>query len=194
MTLITHNARHAARRSALGARRFERGATLLEFIIYIGVISLVLTTATLFAMEMLHAQSKARALSEVVRNARFAASRLEIEIREAADVNVGASVFDTDPGTLSLATSTPATDPTIFAVSAGALTIKQGTGAAMPLTNAQVEVQEFTVENVGTPNRTRAIRLHLKVRAKSTGSLVSQTADTTVESTVRIQAKDGFGN
>jgi len=193
MSLITHNPRHEALDPKFTARRSERGSTVLEFLIYIALISVVLTTATLFASEMLRSQAKSAALSEVVRNARFAMSRIEIETREASDLNIGASTFGANPSTLSLATA-GGTDPTIFTVTGGALTIKQGAGAAIPLTNTKVTVTEFTIDNISTSGKTRAIRIHIKAIAKNPDALVEQTADTTVESTVRIHAKDGFGN
>lgn len=208
MSLIAHNSpREApsskpqapssaihARRSTLYARRSQKGATLLEFLIYIGLIGTVLATATSFAVEFVNAQAKVAALAEAVRNARFAVSRMEIEIREAADVNAGSSVFGSDPGTLSLATSSGATDPTVFTVSGGALHIQQGSGPVLPLTSSKVDVQEFTVENLSTAGRTKAVRIHLKVRSRNPSSLVEQSAETTVESTVRVEAKDGFSN
>lgn len=194
MSLFTHNSRLQARSSKLTSRSSSSGTTLLEFLIYVGMIGVLLSTVTLFAVEMTHAQAKAAALAQAVREARFAASRLEIEIREASDVNTGSSTYGSHPGTLSLATATPATDPTVFAVSAGALTVQQGSGPVLPLTSPKVEVQEFIVENVGSPNKTRAIRIHLKVAAKNAGGLVEQKAETVIESTARIHAKDGFGN
>ena len=172
----------------------ERGATILEFLIYIAVIAVVLTTATLFESELLKSQAKSVAIAEAVRNARFALSRMEIEVREASDVNTGSSTFGTNAGTLSLATVAGGTNPTIFTLTNGALTIQQGAGAAIALTNTKVTVSEFRVDNVGTSGKTKALRLHLKVIAQNTGGLVEQTADTTVESTVRIQLKDGFSN
>ncbi|MEY4744381.1 MAG: hypothetical protein RL272_326 [Candidatus Parcubacteria bacterium] len=171
-----------------------RGATLLEFLVYVAIIGVVLTTATSFAVEFVNAQAKAAAIAEAVRNARFAASRMEIEIREASDVNAGSSVFGSNPGTLSLATANVGTNPTVFTVSGGALNVQQGGGAVIPLTNSKVDVQEFTVENVSTAGKTKAIRIHLKVAAKNAGNLVEQAASTVVESTVRIESKDGFSN
>jgi hypothetical protein len=162
--------------------------------VYIAVISVVLLTATLFASEMLKSQAKASALAEVVRNARFALSRIEIETREASDINTGTSTFGANPSTLSLATATGSTNPTIFTVTNGTLTIQQGVGSAVALTSSKVTVSEFTVDDVSTIGTTRAVRLHIKVIAKNLNNLVEQKAETTVESTIRVQAKDGFGS
>lgn len=172
----------------------SRGATLLEFVVYVGVIGVILIVAATFAAEFVTSQLKALSLTEVVRNARFAASRLEIEVRESSALDAGSSVFGTNPGTLSLTTADSGTNPTVFEVSDGALTVKQGSGAAAPLTNSKVEVEEFVLENLSTNGRTQAVRFHLKIRSKNPDAITAQTAETTVESTVRVRSKDGFSN
>ncbi|HTK04554.1 MAG TPA: hypothetical protein VL500_03145 [Candidatus Eisenbacteria bacterium] len=171
----------------------DRGSTILEFIVYIGVIGLVLTTATLFLAEMVHSGAKVRAGAEATWNARFALSRVATEIREATGVNTGASVFGSHPGTLSLSTANGATDPTVFTVTSGVLTVKQGTGPAVPLTGPKLVVTDFILDDVSVAGRTRAVNVRLKVMAKNLDALTEQRAEATVETTVRVQAKDGFG-
>lgn len=192
MNLATHNLRRA-RSSELGAWGSQRGSTILEFVVYVGIIGLVLATATLFMVEVLHSGAKVDAGAEAAWNARFAASRISAEIREASGLNVGTSVFGANPGTLSLATGIPATDPTVFSVVSGVLMMQQGTDPALPLTNAKVEVTEFLVDNVSVAGRTRAVRMRLVTKARNADELTEQRAEVTIETTVRLQRNDGFG-
>lgn len=171
----------------------SRGTTILEFLVYIAVIGLVLTTATMFLSEMVRGGAKVRAGAESAWNARFAVSRIAAEVREATGVNTGSSVFGTHPGTLSLSTANGATNPTIFDFSSGVLTVKQGAGAAVALTNSKVVVTDLIFDNVSVSGKTRAIKITLKVMSKNADALTEQKAEAKIETTVRIQANDGFG-
>ncbi len=171
-----------------------RGATILEFLIYVAIIGIILISVSRFAMEFIGTQSKAVAVAEVAQNARFAMARMEAEIRGSTGVNVGSSTFGSSPGTLSIATASGGTNPTIFTLTAGVLTVKQGTGPVLPLTGSKVEVLEFQVDNVSVAGKTRAVRLRLRVKHVNVGNLEELNAETTVETTVRIPLIDGFGS
>jgi Tfp pilus assembly protein PilW len=172
----------------------QRGATILEFLIYVAIISTVLVTVARFSAEFVSTQAKAVAIAEVSQNARFAMARLEAEVRGSTGINVGASTFGSSPGTLSVSTASGATNPTIFTLTSGVLTVKQGTGATLALTGSKVEVLEFQVDNVSATGKTRAVRLHLRVKHLNPGGLEEFNSETTVESTVRIPYIDGFGS
>jgi prepilin-type N-terminal cleavage/methylation domain-containing protein len=170
----------------------ERGFTLLELIIYIALLATVVVAAAMIALQFTITQAKAAVYAQASRNAQFAMSRIESEVREADSITVGSSVFGSNPGTLTLATSVPANSPTIFTVTNGQLTVKQGAGAAIPLTEPDVTVTEFTLENLSPNARTQNIRIHIKV------SLPTSTANTDIQttvqldSTVRIRRSEGF--
>jgi prepilin-type N-terminal cleavage/methylation domain-containing protein len=175
-------------------RRSQRGFTLIELVIYLGIVGLVLVSATLFAYEFVASQSKAAAYEEVNRNARYAIARIGLEIREASDLNVGASTLGSSPSTLSLASASGPINPTVFTVSSGALNIQQGAGAVTPVTNAQVEVTEFLVEDLSVSGKTKILRVRLGVKAKNPSDLVDVRAETVVETTAKIRKNDGFAN
>jgi prepilin-type N-terminal cleavage/methylation domain-containing protein len=172
--------------------RSRRGFTLLELIIYLGIVGLVLSTATLFAFEFVSTQAKSSALEEVNRNARYAIARIGVEIREASDLNIGASTFNTHPGVLSLGTLIGGTDPTVFTASSATLNVQQGVGPVLPITSSKVDVTEFIVEDVSVTGKTKAIRVRLKLKSRAT--LQEAVADTTVETTAKIKKNDGFSN
>lgn len=171
-----------------------KGTTILEFLLYIAIVGLVLVTVVRFMADFSSSQAKAAALAEASHNARFALSRIEAELREASDLNVGSTVFDVHPGTLSLATASAPANPTVFAIVNGALTVQQGAGLALPLTNSRVEVTSFVLRDVSVAGRTRAVRITLTLRHRNTGNLSEFDAETTVETTVRVHARDGFGS
>ena len=174
--------------------RTTRGTALLESIIYIGVLAFVLLAAAGFAQTIAAGQVKTIAYEEAVRNAQFALARVALEIREAHDVNVGASTFGSSPGVLSLATSSGATNPTVFDVSGGQLRVKLGAGAAEPLTSTKVTVQEFQVDNLSVSGKTKVIRAHLRVIHQNASSPIDFKADVSMDTTARLNRHDGFSN
>jgi len=172
----------------------QRGSTLIEFIIYVGLIAVVLTTAVMLMAEMLRAQAKSTALAEASRHARFGMSRVLAEIREADSVNVGSSTFGANPGTLSLATTSGGTNPTVFTVASGALMVQQGAGSPIALTGGNVTVSDFTVTNLSVTGRSKVVRVRLTVTSSGGSNFTDQTATVTFEGTARVQSRDGFSN
>ncbi|MBI4458326.1 hypothetical protein HY633_05165 [Candidatus Uhrbacteria bacterium] len=169
-----------------------RGATLLELILYVALVAFILLAATSFAFELSLTRVKNLALEETSRNARFAVSRIATEVREASDINIGSSSFGSHPSVLSLATASAPTNPTVFSVSGSTLNITQGAGSAVALTSPKVEVIEFIVTDLSTAGKTKAYRIHLRLRYANPSSLQSFNADYTFETTAHIQKADGF--
>lgn len=142
-------------------RAIKNGFTLVEVIIYIAFVSIVATVYVTYAVDVLTSVQKARLQQEVQQNARLAMERMLQEIRAAEGINVGSSTFGSHPGMLSLATATPATNPTVFDVSGGVLRMTQGVGAAVPLTSDTFDVTNLVFSNLSISNRTTNIRVSL---------------------------------
>ncbi|KPJ85205.1 hypothetical protein AMJ57_03925 [Parcubacteria bacterium SG8_24] len=174
-------------------RNGSRGATLLELLVYLGLVGFILLAATMFAFEFVAANAKIAAIDEVTRNGRFGLARMALETRVAASIDTVSSVFGSHPGTLALDMDDAGIDPTVFTVSSGTLYVQQGAGAQLPLTSSKVEVTDFVVENVSTGNKTKAVRLNLTLRYRS-GGLQDLVAESTFEVTARVRKGDGFLN
>ena len=96
--------------------RAPKGFTLLEFILYFALISIVISAITIFALDVIRT------------------------VRQAAKLNVGASNFDSATGVLSVDVASASNSPTVFDLSSGALRMKEGTGPATELTSSRVTV------------------------------------------------------
>ena len=190
--MFSHSATPPLRHSA--TRRCARGSTLLELLMYIALFAIVLVAISYFAMEFMLAVGKAAAMQDVQRNGRFAVARLAIDVREADSINFGSSVFDSDSGTLSLATANAATNPTIYTVTGGVLTVQQGAGAALPLTNSKVQITQFRLENVSPNGRTQSVRVVLTAVSTDTGGTRGLTVQQTFGTTERVRKNDGYSN
>lgn len=141
----------------------QKGFSLVELIIYIAFVSIVSTVYVSYAVDILTSVQKAHVQRDVQQNARFAMERMMQEIRAAEGINVGGSTFGSHPGVLSLATSTPATNPTIFDVSGGVLRMTQGASAPVSLTADTFIVSNLVFTNLSINNRTTNVRVSLTV-------------------------------
>jgi Flp pilus assembly pilin Flp len=74
----------------------QQGLTLIEVVLYIAIVSAVLTAAIFFAWDVIGGQTKSYVITEVNQNSRFIIEKLSNDIRQATSLN---TVSDT---TLSL--------------------------------------------------------------------------------------------
>lgn len=83
----------------------ERGFTLVELLIYLGIFVVLITAITLFAIIFIKATHKSQIKKEVAYSAFSAIRAMLFEIKMADAVYNPTSVFDYSPGQISLATS-----------------------------------------------------------------------------------------
>lgn len=131
-----------------------KGFTLLEFILYFGLIILVIGSITSFSIDVVKARSKTLVIAEVEQNMRFGLQRILRTVRQASKLNAGASTFDSDAGVLSVDMPSASNTPTVFDLSGGSLRVKEGAAAAAPLTSPLVTVVKlrFAKDNLSGNN------------------------------------------
>jgi Tfp pilus assembly protein PilW len=134
--------------------RAPKGFTLLEFILYFALISIVISSITVFALDVVRTRTKTAVIAEVEQNLRFGMQRILRTVRQATELNVGASTLNSDNGVLSVDMASASSTPTVFDLSGGVLRMKEGSGPAVPLTTPAVEVTKlrFTKDNLGGNN------------------------------------------
>ncbi len=140
------------------------GFTLIELLIYVAFISIMATVFVNFSLDIAGSAQKSRVRQEVQQNARFAMDRMLQEVRAAEGLNVGASVFGSHPGILSLGTSVPATNPTVFDISGGVLRMTQGASSPVALTASNLQASNLVFENLAIAGRTQHVRLTFTLR------------------------------
>jgi len=141
----------------------ETGLTLIEIILYVGIAAAVVTTMTLFTLDIGATRQKTLVAQEVQSNMRTAIEVISQKIRAADGVNIGASTFNSDPGVLSLSMPTPALDPTIIQLDAddGSITITEGGGTPVILTTDEVRVTNFRFTNLAAAAIRGNVRLQM---------------------------------
>ncbi|HSW96876.1 MAG TPA: prepilin-type N-terminal cleavage/methylation domain-containing protein [Candidatus Saccharimonadales bacterium] len=163
----------------------QKGITLIETIIYIAIVSLIMTSLIPFAWNVIEGGVKSSTEQEVFDNARFISEQIKYQIRNATGIN---SVSSTQ---ISLATANSATNPTIIGVSGTNLTMQQGAGSALNLNsqNATVSGVTFMTYTSGD-NKTKNIQFVFTVNANYSGSGSRQELNesTTIEGDAEVRS------
>jgi prepilin-type N-terminal cleavage/methylation domain-containing protein len=110
-------------------RTQSNGFTLIELLLYIGIVSILLTGAIMFAWDVIYGRVKSSIQREVGSNIRLASERIGYEIRNAYSINLASG------STLSLAVSDTNRNPTVFSLSNGRLMIGYGASGPCPTSN-----------------------------------------------------------
>lgn len=133
------------------------GFTLLELLLYIGLLAIILSASSFYLRSVLQTRARNQSVAEVDSQGYFAMQTIMQQVRNATSVTSPA------PGasapSLTLAMSSPADSPTIFSVADGVLKMQQGEDADVDLTSAKVVVQDFVVRNAGTAGSADAVRV-----------------------------------
>lgn len=130
--------------------RGRSGMSFIELIIYTAIVGFLLLAVVSFVLNAVQLRAKGHALAQIEYNGRLIETRLTDAARHATGLNVGASVFGTDPGTLSLTMADAAEDPLVFSLSAdnGAFQVSTDDAAAAALTTPDVSVSELIFTNL----------------------------------------------
>lgn len=162
--------------------------TLLEFLLYAGIVAITLIVATAIAVNILLGKAKSTVIEEVNQNARFALEKITQTIRNSQAINsptIGAS-----SSTLSLQTNVTSTNPTIFDLLNNTLRLKESTGAAASTTSDEVKVTTLTFTNISaTTTAPGTVRIIMTIEADNAGNLQEYTYSETFYATANIRKK-----
>lgn len=139
------------------AARTIHGFTLIEVLVYVGVIGGILTSFILFSLSVSESRQKAYVAQEVQGSLRTSVDIVTGRLRAATGVNTGSSTFDVDPGILSLVMADPTKNPTIIDLSAddGSLRITEGAGSPEILTGPRISVTHLVFRDLTVPSSGR---------------------------------------
>lgn len=143
--------------------QYKKGFTLIELLLYVSIAALLLLAISAFSATLLSARVKNQTIAEVEQQGAQALAMITQTVRNADSI--------TSPGitagatSLVLAVTPAASSPTVFDVSAGALRIKQGAGATMPLTNSRVVASNPIFSNMSRINTPGTVRIQFTLAA-----------------------------
>ncbi len=141
----------------------KKGFTLIELIIYIAIIGLIMSSFVSFSIIMANSRNKNYAAREVQANFRNILDIVTRKVKEANSINMGASIFGSDPGVLSLSMDDPSKDPTIIDLDQddGVMQITEGTSNPVAITSNEIQVTNLVFENLSGTSPRNNIRIQL---------------------------------
>lgn len=151
----------------------QKGFTFIELILYITILTIILSAIVPFALGAVGSSAKSAVQQEVSSNARYISERIRHEIRNAIGIN---SVSSTS---IDLATDDSLTNPTIIDLSGGNIRIRQGTSLPINLNSNGVVISNLIFTNYSSgDNKTKNIQFNFIV--DSSASLARQEYQATV--------------
>lgn len=176
----TYNTKHKIHdlRSTFHASRFkfhEKGFTIIEMLIYVGIAGMVMTVITSSLMDNLKAYDKAVARQNVFQNVNGALRTITNEVRYAKSVYTPTSVFDDDAGQLSVETllNVPVGEDAAyvdFYVDNGRIYEKRDGQGASSLTSERVFVERlrFTKLSAAVGKDSVVVNIQARINTQST--------------------------
>ena len=120
----------------------QSGVTLIEMILYIGIIALMATAMVGLYIEIIRLRARATDIQEVNESVRLAATKIGYEIRRAKSINgIGSS--------LSLVSGEAGRNPTIFYLNNGRIQMTVGSSIAY-ITSNLVNISTFNLQNLSS--------------------------------------------
>lgn len=127
-------------------------------ILYVAISSVILLSLSLFLTSLLSSRVKNQSIGDVNDQGLQVMQLITQTIRNARSIDyplVGATSTS-----LSVTVIDPLLSPTVFDIASGTVTIKEGSNAAIPLTNSHVTVSSFIFQNISsTSSSDRIVRL-----------------------------------
>lgn len=140
----------------------KQGFTLIEFILYIGIVSTVLAVTAAIGVNVLFGKAKLAAIEEVSQNARFSIEKIADTIRNAQAIQ--SPSIGTTASSLSLQMADLAKNPTIFDISGGVVRIKEGAGGAVDITSSEVVATNIQFSNISYALTPGTVRVQMTVQ------------------------------
>lgn len=120
------------------------GFSLVELLLYMGLVSLGLVTIIAFAGNLRTGQVKARTIEEVQQDARFSMHQVSLYFHNATGIDESQTVLDSDNGAIALETSG---DTIVFSIDNNQLAITEGSDPAEAITSDKTTVTQLLVED-----------------------------------------------
>ncbi|MDO8482863.1 MAG: hypothetical protein Q7S86_03535 [bacterium] len=144
----------------------RQGFSLVETIIYTGLLALILFAVTNMMLLMSHSYNYLKLSRHIHVSAVTALDRMVRDIRNAQSVDTGQSTLGTSPGVLTLNTSTVSGTPQTvqFYVSGGGIRVKQDGVDVGPVTLPDVALTNLVFRQIST-GISSAVKIELTLQA-----------------------------
>jgi type II secretory pathway pseudopilin PulG len=164
----------------------QRGTTLIEMIIYIGIVAVLLLGVGGVSLAAMESKTKTRAMSDVLSGGGGALAAI---IRHTEG---SAAIVAPTPGatssTLTLIPRTPGAPSTQITLANGAITFNDGVGAPLLLTPNEIAIDTLVFTGLGAGSTSTGVMITFHAMASSTGVWNSFQYDDTFTTSVLIRS------
>ena len=133
----------------------QKGFTLVEVLLYLTIIMSVISAMAGFIVFTLATNAKNGVIADIEQQANQVMTLIE-EVGQGA-VTITSPSIGTTGSTLSF--TTPTSSPAVFTQSTGVITLSEGGGAPIALTNSHVLASGFSVNNLSTVGTSGTVRV-----------------------------------
>lgn len=165
----------------------KKAFTLLEIILYIGLLTLFLAIAGGIAINIIFNKTKLSVTQEISQNGRFAMEKIYNSIINADGINI--PTLGQSGAVLSLTVTDSLKNPTIFDLSNGVLRIKEGSNQPIDLTSDKVIVTSLSLSNVSYTNTSGTIKVQMIIKFKNPDNRQEYNLEKTFYSSANIRKK-----
>lgn len=141
--------------------RISTGYTLVELLLYVAMLGILLSAVTYFFGTAADARIKNQTINEVNEQGAFLLQSMTQTIRGATSITTPA--IGASGSSLTIVVPTSSLSPTTYSLSNGVMQIKEGTAAAVSLTNSRVQISSFTVTNLSRSGTKGIVQLRFTV-------------------------------
>ncbi len=155
---------------------YSKGNTILETVIYVGLLGFILAFVFSSALGMYRASINARVSRDVNNSAVASMDRITRSVRDSYTISTASSTLTTSPGVLSLtsAYATGGSGEIKFYTSGTALMMKNGTDTAISLLAPNVKVNSLIFYKVVTTHG-EAVRYTITLTASVGDKMINRT-------------------
>ena len=146
----------------------QTGFTLIELLLYIAILGILLSALAYFFIGTASTKVGSQAENNANQQAAFAMETITQAIRNSDSIT--APTANNNAAQLTLAVPAGTSSPTIFALNGGAITIKEGTAAEVPLTSSSVVVTNLSFANASRSGTPGSIQISFTMSAASSSN------------------------
>jgi len=172
----------------------NRGFTFIELILYVSIVTIMLTSIIPFAWSIIGSGVKSSTQQEVFSQARYVSERLKYEIRNATGIDVASSNFDVNLANnssqkLRLTEQSPVNTLDISVTTAGQAQLDPGNDVPYTINSTDTKVTDLTFTNyTSSDNKTKHIGFTLTIISNYSGSRQEFKETVTLQSSAEVRS------
>ena len=148
--------------------RSQSGFTLIELLLYVSIVGSLLMAIGFFLALSTDSRIKNQSANEVNQQGTAAMELITQTIRNADSITSPAAAATA--ASLNVSVPTASLSPTVFSLSGTALQIKEGTAAAVPITNSDVQISSLTFKNLSRASTPGTVQVSFIVSRTNPGN------------------------